>query len=183
MWGMEVVKGIMKEAQRAEEQPKAGWRFRTGVVIFVVGFLSPLLIPLVARTGLPTAWKVGISGALAVGIPEVFSLAAIAIMGKEGFMVIKGWFLRFLKKYGPPATVSRTRYRIGLVIFLMPLVFGWSTPYVFHFIPEYWTHHMVYGLIGDMALLVGLFVLGGDFWDKLRALFIYGARAQFSELK
>jgi len=28
-------------------------------------------------------------------------------------------------------------------------------------------------------LLVSLFVLGGDFWDKLRALFFHGAKAVF----
>jgi len=26
-------------------------------------------------------------------------------------------------------------------------------------------------------LLTSLFVLGGEFWDKLRSLFIYGAKA------
>ena len=31
----------------------------------------------------------------------------------------------------------------------------------------------------DFLFLASLFVLGGDFWDKLRALFIYDARAQF----
>jgi hypothetical protein len=30
-------------------------------------------------------------------------------------------------------------------------------------------------------LLISLFVLGGDFWDKLRALFVHGARAVFPE--
>jgi hypothetical protein len=26
---------------------------------------------------------------------------------------------------------------------------------------------------GDLIFLVSLFVLGGDFWDKIRALFVY----------
>ena len=34
---------------------------------------------------------------------------------------------------------------------------------------------------GDLLLLVSLFVLGGDFWDKLRSLFIHSARAQIPE--
>jgi hypothetical protein len=29
------------------------------------------------------------------------------------------------------------------------------------------------------VLLISLFVLGGDFWDKLRALFVHSARAVF----
>jgi hypothetical protein len=34
-------------------------------------------------------------------------------------------------------------------------------------------------LAADFLFLTGLFGLGGDFWDKLRALFVYDARAQF----
>ena len=32
---------------------------------------------------------------------------------------------------------------------------------------------------GDVVFFSSLFVLGGDFWDKLRALFVHGARAVF----
>jgi hypothetical protein len=30
---------------------------------------------------------------------------------------------------------------------------------------------------GDLIFLVSLFVLGGDFWDKLKALFIFESKA------
>ena len=36
-------------------------------------------------------------------------------------------------------------------------------------------------LIGDLVFLSSLHVLGGDFWDKLRALFVPGARTRFPE--
>jgi hypothetical protein len=32
---------------------------------------------------------------------------------------------------------------------------------------------------GDVVFVTSLFVLGGDFWDKLRSLFVHGARAVF----
>jgi hypothetical protein len=32
--------------------------------------------------------------------------------------------------------------------------------------------------VGDLLLISSLFVLGGDFWDKLRALFVHGAKVQ-----
>jgi len=88
-----------------------------------------LLIPIVARTSLATEWKTIISGLLAVGIPEVFTMAAIAIMGKSGFNLIIERIFSFLKKHGPPDRVSLTRYRIGLVMFVLPIVFGWLGPY------------------------------------------------------
>jgi len=61
---------------------------------------------------------------------------------------------------------------IGLVMFLLPLLFGWVTPYAGHMIPGYEAHRFVYGAVGDILFLASLFVLGGEFWDKLRALFI-----------
>ena len=158
------------------EQPRAGWRFRLGLTILIVGWLSPLLIPLVTRTSLATEWKTIISGLLAVGIPEVFTVAAVAIMGKSGYNLIKGRVFSFLKKHGPPDRVSLTRYRIGLVMFVLPILFGWLGPYVAHRIPGYETHRLVVSVIGDVMFVTSFFVLGGDFWDKVSALFIHNAR-------
>jgi len=169
--------GIITET----EQDQMRWRLRLGVIVFVIGFLSPLLIPLVTASELPTKWKAVISGCLAVGIPELFSIAAIAIMGKSGFNYFKERFFSFLKKYGPADRVSRTRYRIGLVMFCLPIFFGWLAPYFPHIVPGYETHRFWVNLIGDMMFVSSLFVLGGDFWDKIRALFVYGATAKFPE--
>jgi hypothetical protein len=162
-------------------QPPSRWRFRIGIIIFVVGFLSPLLIPLVTATGLPTTWKAAISGLLAVGIPEVLSLLAIAVVGKSGFKFLKERIFAFLRKYGPPDVVSRKRYRMGLVMFLLPILFAWLAPYLSNLIPVFKTHCIAFGIVGDVLLVVSLFVLGGDFWDKLRALFIHGAKVQIPE--
>lgn len=154
------------------------WRLRLGMAIFVIGFLSPLLIPLVTASDLPTKWKTIISGALAVGIPELFSIVAIAIMGKPGFNYIKERFFAFLKKHGPADRVGRTRYRIGLVMFLLPIFFGWLAPYAPHLIPGYEPHRFAVNLAGDVLFISSLFVLGGDFWDKVRALFSHEAKVQ-----
>jgi hypothetical protein len=169
----------MNQKTAAAEQQPTGWRFHLGLTILVIGFLSPLCIPLVTASGLPAQWKAVISGALAVGIPEVFSIVAIAIMGKSGFNYIKQRIFGFLKKHGPPDVVSRTRYRIGLVMFTLPVLFGWLGPYVSHHIPGYGANQFVASAVGDLLVVSSLFVLGGNFWDKVRALFIHGAKAQF----
>ena len=162
-------------------QTPAEWRFRLGLTILVVGWLSPLLIPLVTRTALSTEWKTIISGLLAVGIPEVFTIVAIAIMGKSGYNLIKERIFSFLKKHGPPDRVSLARYRIGLAMFGLPIVFGWLGPYGAHQIPGYEAHRSVVSLIGDVMFVASLFVLGGDFWDKVRELFVYDARVRISD--
>lgn len=168
---------MMEQKAMTTEQPRAGWRFRLGLTILIVGCLSPLLIPVVTRTSLATEWKTIISGLLAVGIPEVFTVAAIAIMGKSGYNLIKERIFGFLKRHGPPDRVSLTRYRIGLVMFVLPIVFGWLGPYGAHQIPGYEAHRFTVNVIGDVMLMSSLFVLGGDFWDKVRALFIYEAKS------
>jgi len=174
---------MVKATATKTDQPKTGWRFRLGLTILVVGWLSPLLIPLVTRTALAAEWKTIISGLLAVGIPEVFTVVAIAIMGKSGYNLIKERIFSFLKKHGPPDRVSLTRYRIGIVMFVLPIVFGWLGPYGAQHIPGYETHRVVVSLIGDVMFVAGLFVLGGDFWDKVSALFVYDARVQIFDAK
>jgi len=75
---------MTRNAASKADQLRAGWRFRVGLTILIVGWLSPLLIPFVTRTSLATEWKTIISGLLAVGIPEVFTVVAIAKLVEEG---------------------------------------------------------------------------------------------------
>jgi len=159
--------------------PAAGWRLRLGIALF--GFSIALLvlgIPLLATMGLSTATMATASSAMLAG-SEVLGIVAIAVMGKSGYAYIKRRVFGFLKHYGPPAEVSRTRYTIGLVMFSVPIIFGWLAPYVADIVPGYSGNKFTYGIVGDLLLLTSLFVLGGDFWDKLRALFIHGAKAVF----
>ena len=88
----------MEQKAVTPEDPPRGWRFPVGLSILIVGFISPVFIPLVTASSLSTAWKTALSGLLAAGIPEVFSIVAIAIMGKPGFNYVKGRLFAFLKK-------------------------------------------------------------------------------------
>ena len=108
-------------------------------------------------------------------------MIAVAVAGKEGFTYIKSKIFGFLKKHGPPDTVSKTRYRIGLVLFLIPIIVGWLLPYFTHLIPYYEENKNLISVAGDVVLITSLFILGGDFWDKLRSLFIYSAKIIFRE--
>jgi hypothetical protein len=144
------------DSSQTTRSDSAGWRIRVGLVIFIIGFASPLLIPLVTASGLSTKWKAVISTALAVGIPEVFSIVAIAIMGKSGFNYIKVRFFGFIKKYGPPEVVSRTRYHIGLVMFVLPILFGWLGPYISPHILGYEANRFVYPVFLCSAVSFGI---------------------------
>jgi hypothetical protein len=125
-------------------------------------------------TGLSTAWKTTLSGLLLLGIPELFMLVAVVILGKAGFEYIKSVLFGFLKRHVIPETVGATRYRIGLAVFSVPIFWGWLAPYFSEFvsIQEY---SLTIAVIGDLFLLAGLVLLGGEFWDKLRSLFLHRA--------
>ena len=145
-----------------------------GAIIFITGFMAPLAIPLVTRSDLSVAWKTTLSGLLMAGIPELFMLITVAILGKEGFQFLKGKVKNFLKKHGPPKRVGPTRYRIGLVMFTIPLILAWLLPYLEHHFKALEPMPIYIHLGGDVLLLISLFVLGGEFWDKIRALFMHG---------
>jgi len=152
-------------------------RLYAGGAIFVTGFLSPLVVPLVTNSALSVGWKTTISGLLLVGVPELAMLVAAAVMGKDGFNYLKQWLFGFLgKHFAPPETVSLMRYRIGLMLFTIPLLFGWVAPYISGYFSLFEEHWLKFAIIGDLLLFCSLFVLGGEFWDKLRALFIHKAK-------
>lgn len=167
----------MEEENKVEIVAPPKSRLIWGGIVFVSGFLAPLLIPWVLALELSTGMKSLISGLLALGIPELFMLIAVGILGKAGFQYLKDKIFGWLKRYGPPDEVGPIRYKIGLLLFCLPLLIGLFWPYFEHYIPlpegySIWIH-----IGGDVMLFISLFILGGNFWDKLRSLFVYKSRA------
>jgi len=160
-----------------ENQKPPLMRLLIGGFFFILGLICPVFIPLVLITDLSAAFKTIISGLLALGIPELLMLVAIAILGRPGYEYLKTSVFRLFKKYGPPARVSKTRYRIGLVLFISPILFGLLLPYFSNLLPFYIENSLAINITLDLIFLTSLLVLGGDFWDKLRSLFIYDSKA------
>ena len=154
-------------------------RLLVGGALWFFTRFTPLLVPVVQGSDLPEGIKLALSGLLFFGIPEVFFLIVIAIMGRDGYRFVTRLVWRIIKKQAPPEHVSVARYRIGLVLFSIPVLFAILSPYVGHLIPDAEANVNVYAMGGDALLLISLFVLGGEFWDKLRALFVHCATAQF----
>jgi hypothetical protein len=161
-------------------QARVGWRIKAGFVIFVASLAWPVLLPILPLLGTSGAGVAAFTGVMVVAA-ELMLLAGVALAGKDGFAFIKSTIFGFLTSFGPPKTVGRTRYTIGLVLFAVPLLVGWAAPYLGPHIPRFDQHPIPLAIAGDALLLISLFVLGGDFWDKLRALFVHGARAVFPE--
>ena len=147
-----------------------------GGLILIIGLMSPLAIPVFNNLAISEQWKVLISGLLLVGVPEVFMLIAVAVMGKSGYAFLKTRLMSLLRRHGPPERVSVFRYRIGLAMFVLPVFVGLLSPYVGDLLPLYAERELAVAIAFDILFVSSLFVLGGEFWDKLRALFIQGAK-------
>jgi len=157
----------------------SGWRFRLGLLFFVLGWLCPLLIPFVTSSNLSVETKTLLSGFFLLGAPEILSLVSIIILGKSGFNYIKKKTFAFLKRALPRGEVSRTRYRIGLLMLIPHVIFANLIYYSPDLIPGYADNRIATGLTADFLFIITLFVLGGEFWEKLRALLLYDAKACF----
>lgn len=163
------------------ESPAAGWRFKLGAGVFGLSILLPLAgVPLVTTLGLSTGVSASVTGGLLLSA-EVLGLAAIAVLGKSGYAHIKSRVFGFLKRYGPPRKVGRLRYRVGLVMFCVPVLFGWLSPYAVMWVPALSNHPLPFAVGGDILIVSSLFVLGGDFWDKVRSLLVHDAEVRYRE--
>ena len=151
-------------------------RLIVGAILLIAGFLSPLLIPWVLDSGLSTSTKSILTGLLAFGIPELFMLIAVAVMGKQGYQYLKQRASKFITRLSPDY-VSPARYRIGIVLFSIPLILGVLQPYLEHFFPVLDAIPLTVTMGLDFVLLLSLFVLGGEFWEKLKGLFSHNVVA------
>ncbi|AFM24946.1 hypothetical protein [Desulfomonile tiedjei] len=156
-------------------------RLYAGITLLILATISPLFGFLVVKTNWSAVMKTTIIGLLTAGIPEVLIFAAAAILGKENFQRIKSKAFSLMKRLRPTARVGKTRYSIGLIMFLIPLVPTYVMAYAPQWLPDDSPARLYVNLAADFIFAASLFVLGGDFWDKLTALFVYDSKAQFDD--
>lgn len=162
-------------------ETSAGWRFRLGTGIFVLAFALWLLVPLAALMQVGASTVVALTSTVFIG-NKVLLLLVIAIMGKPGFQELKrrvfGYAAALAAVLAPSeeAVVGPLRHRIGLVMFLTPLISSIIEPYVDAIAPNVRPDSWVLQVLGDLMLIASFFVLGRDFWEKAAALFVRTAR-------
>ena len=172
---------MREHKDKATEPQKPAWNVKFGIGLFMFSIILPLAgIPIVAAIELSTTAAAS-TVALLLGLAEVCGLAAIAVMGKNGYAYLKGHLARFVKSCAPPQDVSKARYSAGLIMFCIPLIVGWVAPYLFALFPNLAPSDFTWALVGDALFLASLFVLGGNFWDKLHSLFVHNAHATFTK--
>jgi len=155
---------------------RKGWKYRLGLVLFIYG-LAPLeiamLLPLLGLPGHVTASL----AAFVIITGEISFFVSVALLGKPFVESLKARFHKLFRREGPPLPlkpVGRRRHNLGVVLFFasfLPyflaeamLILGWTTPRHIHVV-------ITLLLSSDVSFLISLFVLGGEFWDRLKKLF------------
>ncbi len=161
-------------------------RYKIGLFMIIVGNITvisaPLLLPFLGLS-------IGIIGAIAL-VGEGISTLSIVVLGKEGFKAIKSKIFGAVKA-GYTAKVGRTRHTIGIALFCAHVVtayiiaayawvaFGRTTkenPF-----PEVWglsfdgqeTMLLWVFLAGEIAFLISFYILGAEWWDRFRNIFVW----------
>jgi hypothetical protein len=66
-----------------------------------------------------------------------------------------------------------------LIMFLVPVILTYVMAYAPWWLPDTSSARLYVNIAADCMFIASLFVRGGDFWDKLAALFLYESRVQF----
>lgn len=155
----------------------AGWRFKLGIAIICLMLGSWLMVPIVAAMGVPGSRIAALTGVLFIS-NKILLIVVIAVMGKAGFQQLKSKIFGYVSSIAPTmdAEVGPVRHRIGVVMFFLPLISSFLEPYVDSIWPGLRPNLWQLQMLGDVIFIGSFFVLGGNFWEKVRALFIRTAR-------
>ena len=156
--------------------PEKSWKYYLGLSLFVYSFIPICTAELLFL--LPLSHSEAATIALIyIGSGEITFLCAVALLGKPFVEMlkakIKGFFIR-KKPVIPPEPIGKTRHVIGVALFFMSflpypilegiLIFGHPTGRDLHYL-------VAALLTGDVIFIISLFVLGGEFWERLKKLF------------
>ena len=171
---------IRNSSSDIKAPPNPGFRFYLGLGVFILSvFILPIGIFL-QQFFSDHFWRAFILALFWASAP-VMKISSIAILGKPSYLWIKYKFWHIFVKVTRPHEVSRLRYTIGLVMFCLPIIPNYIMSYAPNIITHAYHVRLIINISIDAIFIISMFVLGGDFWDKLRAIFTYTARAKFEE--
>ncbi len=148
-------------------------RYRLGMLCLAVSFISPLLALGVPLLGLGKTASATLVGALLVGGPEVFLILGAALAGQEAREAIKSKVRALFGRKTPGRPAGRGRYATGLVLLVAGNVFLLTVAYEPFLSGTIITQdtRLYFDLLGDLIIITGFFLLGEQFWEKMKRLF------------
>ena len=144
----------------------ACFRYRVGLALLGLAICLPIAALLFPVVGLPAASSNLFVGLLIAGTPEVLCLTAIAVLGKEGFQHLRG------RSRSEGVATSKLRYYGGLSYCLLNGLPISLYAYAPEWMPGVPTKYFILG-VTDLGFILSVFLMGGEFWEKFRRLFIW----------
>jgi hypothetical protein len=154
---------------------KKDWRFYAGITAMVLAVVMPLCALVVPMLGLSTTQSALLAGVLLAGGPEVLCILAVALLGKDTFRYFTHRVMTALRRAVIDQPASKARYYTGLVVILL----SWLPAYIYAYSPTLMPggDARIYVLAAmDLAFVVSVFLMGGEFWEKVRRIFVYEGR-------
>jgi len=169
------LKCLSPSAHEKGEQMKKNWKYYLGVSLFFYSFLPMSIVAILPFLGLTLA-QAGAFAVVFLASGEVAFLCAAALLGKEFLTALKNRIKAWFKRPHEPKPISRNRHRFGIAL----LTTSFLPHYVMLIYLVFFSHSeseinfLAWTLVaGEIAFMAGLFILGGDFWDRLRELFVW----------
>lgn len=144
------------------------WRYGCGLLLFALAGLSMLLGAVAVFSGHARADSAWSPIWLLAGPAEILCLMAAAVLGNEKYEKL----VRKARRSKAAAHTSRLRYYLGLggcIFNGVPLTLYAYAPGV---MPGGATKAGIL-VIADLVFFGSLFFAGGEFWEKLRRLFVW----------
>ncbi|MBE0649154.1 MAG: transporter suffix domain-containing protein [Bacteroidales bacterium] len=159
---------------------KKNWKFYLGIVLFTYSWIPYIFVFLIEPfLSFSTTVALSLSSALLISAEVAFAISVV-LLGKEFIKLIKTKLrTKFFREKGDPGykPISRLRYRIGIIIFLISMAVPTLLMEVllyFDFVHLIGDTNSLYILLAfDVLFISSIFILGGEFLDKLRGLFTY----------
>ncbi|MGQ0593643.1 MAG: hypothetical protein ACT4QB_13640 [Gammaproteobacteria bacterium] len=148
------------------------WRFHTGMAALILSLIMPLFAFLVPLVGLTVAESAVAVGVLIAGGPEVVGLLGVALLGRNAFQYFSYKIRTKLRQIVLTTRVSKSRYYCGLTITLTSLLLIYVYGHFPDWLPLGEMRFYIVAAAG-VSFLLGMFLMGGEFWDKFRRLFLW----------
>ena len=165
----------VQTADNVTPRLERGWRYYIGITLFVfswltfgLAFLTPFL-PVSATVAAVIATALIIAG-------EVTFWASVALLGKPFMQFLKAKLLEFVHSRRPAELrrVSKRRHYVGMVLFFCSFLsyyVAMAVPFLNLPRQQMLVSIIVTLVVGEAIFFISLFVLGGEFWARLRNLF------------
>lgn len=152
---------------------KKDWRYYFGLVFLIFSIILPLFSIAIPFLPIDIALKATFIAILSVGGPELMIVLAVLCLGKKYITYFKEKIYGFFRLKKIPKPVSKTRYYFGLFCFIFSVV----PLYIAAYFPEILPHdelekHLITAT-GDLVFVLSFFILGANFWEKFKRLFVW----------